>query len=53
MGPSAVGVVRDHFADRMFMSVTGITAAGVLTDADVLEAEVDRAISNRPSRRCS
>ena len=24
VGPSAVRAVRDHFADRLFMSVTGI-----------------------------
>ena len=36
--------VRDHFADRLFMSVTGVTPSGVMTDADVLEAEVKRAM---------
>jgi DeoR/GlpR family transcriptional regulator of sugar metabolism len=44
VGPAAVRSVRDHFADRLFMSVTGVTPAGVLTDADVLEAEVKRAM---------
>ena len=44
VGPAAVRSVRDHFADRRFLSVTGITVNGVLTDADVLEAEVKRAM---------
>ena len=43
VGPAAVRSVRDHFADRYFMSVTGM-AAGVMTDIDVLEAEVKRAM---------
>ena len=43
VGPAAVRSVRDHFADRYFMSVTGM-AAGVMTDTDVLEAEVKRAM---------
>jgi DeoR/GlpR family transcriptional regulator of sugar metabolism len=42
VGPGAVRSVREHFADRMFLSVTGVTAEGVMTDADVLEAEVKR-----------
>jgi DeoR/GlpR family transcriptional regulator of sugar metabolism len=44
VGPSAVHGVRQHFADRLFMSVTGVTGAGTLTDVDVLEAEVKRAM---------
>src|SRR4051795_11604134 len=44
VGPAAVRSVRDHFADRLLLSVTGITANGVLTDVDVLEAEVKRAM---------
>src|SRR4051794_24958786 len=42
VGPAAVRAVREHFADRLFMSVTGVTPTGMLTDADVLEAEVKR-----------
>jgi DeoR/GlpR family transcriptional regulator of sugar metabolism len=42
VGPYAVHTVRGHFADRLFMSVKGLTAGGVLTDADPLEAEVKR-----------
>jgi DeoR/GlpR family transcriptional regulator of sugar metabolism len=44
VGPAAVRSVRDHFADRLLLSVTGITNNGVLTDVDVLEAEVKRAM---------
>ena len=31
-----------HYADRLIMSVKGLTAAGLMTDADPLEAEVKR-----------
>jgi DeoR/GlpR family transcriptional regulator of sugar metabolism len=44
VGPAAVRAVRDHFADRLLMSVTGVTANGVMTDVDPLEAEVKRAM---------
>src|SRR4051794_34935043 len=44
VGPAAVRAVRAHFADRLLMSVTGVTPTGMLTDADVLEAEVKRAM---------
>src|SRR3954447_10917419 len=42
VGPAAVRAAREHFADRLLLSVTGVTANGVLTDVDVLEAEVKR-----------
>jgi len=42
VGPAAVRSVRDHFADRFFLSVTGIADNGSMTDADLLEAEVKR-----------
>jgi DeoR/GlpR family transcriptional regulator of sugar metabolism len=42
VGPYAVETVRGHFADRMFMSVKGLTRGGVMTDADELEAELKR-----------
>jgi DeoR/GlpR family transcriptional regulator of sugar metabolism len=42
VGPYAVNTVLGHFADRMFLSVKGVTRGGVLTDADELEAEVKR-----------
>src|SRR4051794_25739498 len=42
VGPAAVRAVRDHFADRVLLSVTGLASGGVMTDADVLEAEVKR-----------
>lgn len=51
VGPAAVRAVRDHFADRSFLSVTGLTPAGVLTDADVLEAEVKRAMLEHAEQR--
>jgi DeoR/GlpR family transcriptional regulator of sugar metabolism len=44
VGPGSVRAVREHFADRMFLSVTGVTPEGVMTDADLLEAEVKRAM---------
>jgi DeoR/GlpR family transcriptional regulator of sugar metabolism len=42
VGPAAIRAVRDHFADRLLLSVTGISPNGVLTEVDVLEAEVKR-----------
>ena len=47
VGPVAVQCIKAHFADRLFMSVKGITRDGVLTDADPLEAEVKRAMISR------
>jgi len=44
VGPDAVRTVEGHFADRLFFSVKGLTAAGMMTDADALEAEVKRAM---------
>jgi DeoR/GlpR family transcriptional regulator of sugar metabolism len=44
VGPVAVQAVRAHFADRLFLSVKGMSSEGVLTDADPLEAEVKRAM---------
>jgi DeoR/GlpR family transcriptional regulator of sugar metabolism len=44
VGPYAVQTVLGHFADRMFLSVKGVTRGGVLTDADELEAEVKRSM---------
>lgn len=44
VGPFAVHAVLGHFADRLFLSVKGVTADGTLTDADPLEAEVKRAM---------
>ncbi|HST42617.1 MAG TPA: DeoR/GlpR family DNA-binding transcription regulator [Conexibacter sp.] len=44
VGPYAVETVRGHFADRMFMSVKGLTPGGVMTDADELEAELKRSM---------
>jgi DeoR/GlpR family transcriptional regulator of sugar metabolism len=42
VGPGAVRAVRDHFADRLFMSITAVAPNGVMADADALEAEVKR-----------
>jgi DeoR/GlpR family transcriptional regulator of sugar metabolism len=39
-----VRTVQGHFADRLFLSVKGLTEQGVMTDADALEAEVKRAM---------
>jgi DeoR/GlpR family transcriptional regulator of sugar metabolism len=44
VGPFAVRTVQGHFADRLFLSVKGLTESGMLTDADPLEAEVKRAM---------
>jgi DeoR/GlpR family transcriptional regulator of sugar metabolism len=44
VGPYAVHTVMGHFADRLFLSVKGVAANGMLTDADPLEAEVKRAM---------
>jgi DeoR/GlpR family transcriptional regulator of sugar metabolism len=44
VGPFAVRTVEGHFADRLFLSVKGLTETGMLTDADPLEAEVKRAM---------
>jgi DeoR/GlpR family transcriptional regulator of sugar metabolism len=44
VGPFAVRTVQGHFADRLFLSVKGLTPDGMLTDADPLEAEVKRAM---------
>jgi DeoR/GlpR family transcriptional regulator of sugar metabolism len=44
VGPSAVRMIREHFADKLFLSVTGIARNGMLTDADDLEAAVKRAM---------
>ena len=42
VGPFAVRTVQSHFADRLFLSVKGLTEGGMMTDADALEAEVKR-----------
>src|SRR5215211_6686773 len=44
VGPHAVETISAHSADRAFMSVKGVTREGFLTDPDVLEAEVKRAM---------
>jgi DeoR/GlpR family transcriptional regulator of sugar metabolism len=44
VGPYAVRTVLGHYADRAFFSVKGITADGVMTDPDELEAEVKRSM---------
>jgi DeoR/GlpR family transcriptional regulator of sugar metabolism len=44
VGPATVRAVAEHFADRLFLGVAGVTAAGMLTESDPLEAEVKRAM---------
>lgn len=44
VGPATVRAVEEHFADRLFLGVAGVTAAGVLTEADPLEGEIKRAM---------
>ena len=51
VGPASVRAVREHFADRVFLSVAGVTQTGVLTDVDPLEAEVKRAMLEQATER--
>jgi DeoR/GlpR family transcriptional regulator of sugar metabolism len=44
VGPAAVRTIREHFADKLFMSVKGLARDGSLTDPDLLECEVKRAM---------
>jgi DeoR/GlpR family transcriptional regulator of sugar metabolism len=44
VGPSSVRAIRDLCADKVFLGVTGVTAGGVLTDTDPLEASVKLAM---------
>lgn len=47
VGPAAVRTVREHFADKLFLSVKGLAQDGSLTDPDPLECEVKRAMIER------
>jgi len=47
VGPIATHAVGAHFADRVFFSIKGLARDGEMTDADVLEAEVKRAMVDR------
>ena len=44
VGPHAVSMISAHSADRAFVSVKGVTRDGYLTDPDLMEAEVKRAM---------
>jgi DeoR/GlpR family transcriptional regulator of sugar metabolism len=44
VGPATVAAIAAHFADRLFLGVSGITPAGMLTERDPLEAEIKRAM---------
>jgi DeoR/GlpR family transcriptional regulator of sugar metabolism len=44
VGPAAVRMIRDHFAEKLLLSVKGLTPDGSLTDPDLLECEVKRAM---------
>jgi DeoR family transcriptional regulator of aga operon len=44
VGPHALRTVSAHYADLAFFSVKGVTREGYLTDPDLLEAEVKRAM---------
>jgi DeoR/GlpR family transcriptional regulator of sugar metabolism len=50
VGPVAVRTVEGHFADRCFFGIKGVTGAGILTDADPLEAEIKRAMIGQSAR---
>lgn len=47
VGPAAVRMIRDHFADKLFLSVKGLAGDGSLTDPDALECEVKRTMIER------
>jgi DeoR/GlpR family transcriptional regulator of sugar metabolism len=47
VGPAAIRMIRDHFADKLFLSVKGLASDGSLTDPDPLECEVKRAMIER------
>jgi DeoR/GlpR family transcriptional regulator of sugar metabolism len=47
VGPAAVRSIREHFADKLLLSVKGLTNDGSLTDPDLLECEVKRAMIER------
>jgi DeoR/GlpR family transcriptional regulator of sugar metabolism len=44
VGPHALRTIEGHFVDHAFVSIKALTATGMLTDADPLEAEVKRAM---------
>jgi DeoR/GlpR family transcriptional regulator of sugar metabolism len=44
VGPHALRTIEGHFVDHTFVSIKALTATGILTDADPLEAEVKRAM---------
>jgi DeoR/GlpR family transcriptional regulator of sugar metabolism len=50
VGPAAVRTVLAHYADRLVMSVKGLTPQGAMTDADPLEAEVKRTMIAQSGR---
>lgn len=47
VGSETVRAIRNVFVDRLVFSVKGIELGGFLTDPDVLEAEVKRAMVER------
>ena len=42
VGPHAVRTISNHFVDKCFLSVKGLTRNGHLVDPDLLEAEIKR-----------
>jgi DeoR/GlpR family transcriptional regulator of sugar metabolism len=47
VGPCTVRMIESYLADKTFFSVKGITADGLLTEPNPLEAEVKRAMIRR------
>ena len=47
VGPHTTRMILNHFADKAFVSVKGVTRDGYLTDPDPLEAEVKRTMVER------
>ena len=45
VGPLAIETISAHFADKAFISVKGIIDDGYLTDPELLEAQVKRAMT--------
>jgi DeoR family transcriptional regulator of aga operon len=50
VGPCTIHTIESYMADRVFISVKGITPGGYLTDINPLEAEVKRAMLRQSER---
>jgi DeoR/GlpR family transcriptional regulator of sugar metabolism len=50
VGPQAIEALKGLHADKMFLGADGLTFSNGVTTANVLEAEVDRALVQSASR---